>query len=69
MKQVSKKEFYAAVGPMDVVVSIRAPKKYPYTSDFKTRAGVLVGYVKDLDRKDSEYFLNPERFKSLRTDS
>lgn len=43
MKNVSKKEFYDKIGPLDACVSIENEYKYPYTSLFKTRGGQLIG--------------------------
>lgn len=47
-RQVTKEEFYAAIGHLDVNPSI-LPGPYPYTSEFKMRhsravVGIKVGY-------------------------
>ncbi|WP_199153453.1 hypothetical protein [Chromobacterium sp. ASV23] len=42
-KEVSKDEFFKAIGPRDV--SPTPVGRYPYTSLFKTRAGAVVGKI------------------------
>jgi len=53
MVQVSKEEFYAIVGPLDVCLSIEG--KYPYRSIYKLRYGKVVGEHKD---EDDSFFVN-----------
>lgn len=44
MKQVTKDEFYAVIGMLDVLVSVRGQvKDKDYGTDFKLRNGKLVG--------------------------
>jgi hypothetical protein len=50
MKQVSQNEFYAAIGKLDC--HPMPSGRYPYTSEFKTKDGRLVG-------KSVSYYTNP----------
>ncbi len=43
MRKVTKDEFFKAIGPLDVVVSVHGD--YPYTTEFRLRAGRLVGKI------------------------
>ena len=45
-KEVTNKEFFDAIGPTDVSPYITT-EKYPYTSEFRTRTGVVVGKIVD----------------------
>lgn len=44
-REVTKDEFYRAIGPQDVHPSPQG--RWPYTSLFKTRAGVVRGKAED----------------------
>lgn len=46
MRKVSREEFYRAMGPLDVVLSVQG--KHPYKTVFKYRNGEVVG-VDDTD--------------------
>lgn len=41
MKAVTKQEFYKEIGCRDIVLNTIG--NYPYTTEFKTRSGFLVG--------------------------
>lgn len=42
MKTVTKDEFYKEIGCRDIVIKATG-NKHPYTTEFKTRSGMLVG--------------------------
>lgn len=57
MVKVTKEKFYAAIGPLDVVLSVRG--NYPYTTTFQTRYGLEKGRcVGRGDNEEDEYFLD-----------
>jgi hypothetical protein len=41
MTEVTKEQFYAFIGPLDVVLNITT--SFPYTTDFKLRNGTIKG--------------------------
>jgi len=43
MKQVTSKEFYKVIGPLDVTLTLT--EDYPYTTYFKLRNGETVGRI------------------------
>ena len=45
MKKVTEKEFYDFINPRDIICD--CTNKYPYTTFFKTRRGMLVGKIVD----------------------
>ena len=47
MKQVTSKEFYNAIGKLDVTVTPKG--NYPYRTDFCRRNGERVGYTQGYD--------------------
>ena len=63
MKQVSKEYFYnVVVGDKDVVTCIVDQYHYPYTTNFKTRYGKLVGVCKDRYGNAGENYTVSEYF-------
>lgn len=67
MKQVTKKQFYAYVGPRDICVTSMDLDH----SRFETRGGLEVGRVYDTDKRDSnartiyKYYLTDEALSCL----
>jgi len=60
MKEVTKEQFFAAIGKLDV--HPHPEGRYPYVSYFKTRSGQVVGKIEDGGHsKPSRYFLNGEQ--------
>lgn len=56
MRQVTQQEFYATIGPQNCHPHI-LPGRYPYTSEFRTPSGRVIGKaVGQLDGSD-QYFL------------
>ncbi len=72
MKEVTKDEFYAAVGNLDAIVNIANPANYPYTSEFTLRHSrkllgkVVDGYTDDIPNQYptvSRYYLHDDLCK------
>lgn len=47
MKEVSKDEFYSAIGPLDVVLTLTHIEDGRYRTDFRLRYGGLKGVTVD----------------------
>lgn len=57
MTEVTKDQFYAAIGPLNVHPTPEGP--WPYKSVFKTPSGRVMGWIQDGDHtKPSRYFTN-----------
>jgi len=54
---VSKKEFFAKVGVLNVHPQIQAPEVYPYTELWKTPDGVVRGRTVGLPDGGTRYFI------------
>ena len=54
-RTVTEGEFFKAVGQVNCHPSIVG--SYPYTSEFKTPGGAIVGKIVDHDNDKSEYLL------------
>ena len=62
MQVVTKKEFYALIGPRDICVSSSVIRNESY---FKTRSGVLVGICKRNDEtEESTYEIDKSQLPS-----
>ena len=62
MREVTMKEFFAVVGPLNVHASIQ-PGPWPYTSQWKTPGGQVIGKSVELnnpqlDEPRATYFLS-----------
>ena len=47
MTEVTKEEFYRAIGPLNVHPTIIDPYNYPYSSEWKTPMRHVVGFTED----------------------
>jgi len=59
-REVSKAEFFDTVERLNVHPKIQNPEKYPYTSLWKTPAGVALGKTEGLSRGGYCYFVPAE---------
>ena len=58
MKEVTREEFFKAIGWLDVHPHIQPPEKYPFTELWKTRFGRVKGKTVGRENKmESRYYL------------
>jgi hypothetical protein len=55
-REISTEEFYATVGQPDVIPEI-INQKYPYTSIWKTRQGVVKGKSVGIENGGNHYYI------------